>query len=69
MILYHGTNIDIDNIDIDKCQPYKDFGKGFYTTTLFDQAQAMAIKRAVFSVERLALLLMTFRTIFSCFQI
>ena len=46
MILYHGTNIDIDNIDIDKCQPYKDFGKGFYTTTLFDQAQAMAIKKS-----------------------
>lgn len=32
MILYHGTNIEIDEIDLDKCRPYKDFGKGFYTT-------------------------------------
>ena len=36
MILYHGTNIDIDKIDLNKCAPYKDFGKGFYTTTIFD---------------------------------
>ena len=43
MILYHGTNLDIDEIDLSKCAPYKDFGSGFYTTTLFDQAKAMAI--------------------------
>ena len=29
MILYHGTNISIDIIDLDKCRPFKDFGKGF----------------------------------------
>lgn len=29
MILYHGSNMAIDTIDLDKCRPYKDFGKGF----------------------------------------
>ena len=46
MILYHGTNIDIDKIDLNKCAPYKDFGKGFYTTTTFDQAKAMAVRKS-----------------------
>lgn len=45
MILYHGTNTDIDKIDLSLCAPYKDFGTGFYTTTLFDQAKAMAIRK------------------------
>ena len=46
MILYHGTNIDIDKIDLEKCAPYKDFGKGFYTTAIFDQAKAMAVRKS-----------------------
>ena len=46
MILYHGTNINIDKIDLNKCAPYKDFGKGFYTTTTFDQAKAMAVRKS-----------------------
>ena len=46
MILYHGTNLDIDKIDLNKCAPYKDFGKGFYTTTIFEQARAMAIRKS-----------------------
>ena len=46
MILYHGSNIEIDTIDLDKCRPYKDFGRGFYTTPLQEQAWAMA-KRTV----------------------
>ena len=41
MILYHGTNLDIDEIDLEKCAPFKDFGKGFYLTTLLDQAKVM----------------------------
>ena len=27
MILYHGSNVEIDTIDLGKCRPYKDFGK------------------------------------------
>lgn len=42
MILYHGTNCSIDKIDLNKCRPYKDFGKGFYLTTIKEQAEKMA---------------------------
>jgi hypothetical protein len=42
MILYHGSNIIIQNIDLNKCRPYKDFGKGFYCTTIRSQAELMA---------------------------
>ena len=42
MMLYHGTNIDIQSIDLALCRPYKDFGKGFYTTEILEQAQKMA---------------------------
>lgn len=46
MILYHGSNCVIDKIDLNKCKPFKDFGKGFYTTEIRDQAFRMA-KRIV----------------------
>jgi hypothetical protein len=46
MNLYHGSNIEIDKIDLGRCRPYKDFGKGFYTSPLRDQAMKMA-KRTV----------------------
>ncbi len=42
MILYHGSNLDIQSIDLALCRPYKDFGRGFYTTEIFEQAQKMA---------------------------
>ena len=42
MILYHGTNLVIDQIDLSVCRPNKDFGQGFYLTTIEDQAQKMA---------------------------
>ena len=29
MKLYHGSNVVIENIDLAKCKPYKDFGQGF----------------------------------------
>ena len=46
MILYHGTNVDIKAINLALCRPYKDFGKGFYTTELSEQAQKMAARVA-----------------------
>jgi hypothetical protein len=46
MILYHGSNMKIEKIDLGKCKPFKDFGRGFYTTTLREQAVSMA-KRTV----------------------
>jgi len=42
MILYHGSNIEIIKIDINKCKPYKDFGCGFYTTPIKNHAFSMA---------------------------
>lgn len=42
MVLYHGSNVKIKKIDLSKCKPYKDFGKGFYCTTIEKQAQFMA---------------------------
>ena len=46
MTLYHGSNTEIDNIDLNKCQTYKDFGCGFYTTPLKEHALSMAKRTA-----------------------
>jgi len=42
MIFYHGSNLEINSIDLKKCNKYKDFGQGFYVTVLEDQAHRMA---------------------------
>lgn len=38
MILYHGSNQLIEVINLHKGKKFKDFGRGFYTTHLFEQA-------------------------------
>jgi hypothetical protein len=38
MILYHGSNAEVANIDLSLCGKYKDFGQGFYLTSLKSQA-------------------------------
>ena len=47
MILFHGTNIDFDKIDLTKSNRYKDFGQGFYLTDIRQQAVELSQKRAV----------------------
>lgn len=47
MILYHGSNIKIESIELSKCRPFKDFGQGFYLTEIEDQAQIMANRTAL----------------------
>ena len=42
MILYHGSNMLIEDIDLDKSKPNKDFGKGFYLSESEMQATEMA---------------------------
>ena len=42
LILYHGTNYNFDTIDLSQSKDKRDFGKGFYTTTLREQAQEWA---------------------------
>ena len=46
MRLYHGTNIDFEQIDFTKSNRFKDFGKGFYLTDIRSQAVELAHKRA-----------------------
>lgn len=46
MILYHGTNEDIETIDLTKGLRHKDFGKGFYVTPDKATAIRMAKKKA-----------------------
>lgn len=46
MILYHGSNTEIMEIDLSKCRPFKDFGRGFYLTSFKEQAVRMAENRA-----------------------
>jgi hypothetical protein len=40
--LYHGSNVAFDDIDLAKSKDKRDFGKGFYTTTIKEQARSWA---------------------------
>ena len=42
MRLYHGTNMYFEEIDLTKSKPNKDFGRGFYLSTDYNQALNMA---------------------------
>jgi len=42
MLLYHGSNLEIITVNLAKCRPFKDFGRGFYLTTIETQAEQMA---------------------------
>ena len=45
MILYHGSNVKINEINLSLCKPNNDFGKGFYLTSVRSQAEDMAVRR------------------------
>ena len=47
MILYHGSNISIKEIDLSKSKPNKDFGQGFYLSENEEQALQMATFKAL----------------------
>ena len=52
MKLYHGSNIAIEKIDLEKSKPNKDFGKGFYLSENYEQALQMAnFKTAILNGE------------------
>jgi len=42
MILYHGSYTFFEKIDLSNGRKYKDFGQGFYTTKIEDQAKRWA---------------------------
>ena len=39
LIVYHGSNRSFDEIDLSKSKNNRDFGVGFYTTTIREQAE------------------------------
>lgn len=45
MILYHGSNVAVKQVDLARCKPDKDFGRGFYLTDILQQAEQMALRR------------------------
>ena len=55
MILYHGSNVCVDTPSLLKAQRSLDFGKGFYTTSDFEQAKKWAQRTARIRDERKAL--------------
>ncbi len=49
MILYHGSNMSVDRIDLTKSKPNKDFGRGFYLS----ENEVQAIEMATFKSMQL----------------
>ena len=49
MKLYHGSNCRIEEIDLTKSKPFKDFGKGFYLSDNEAQAMDMANFKSLIS--------------------
>lgn len=47
MKLFHGTNKKFTDIDLLRSKDKRDFGKGFYTTTIFEQAEKWAKNQQV----------------------
>ena len=47
MILYHGSNVEIRHIDLNKSARGKDFGKGFYLSEDEKQAEDMAVFKSL----------------------
>lgn len=52
MKLYHGSNIIIEQIDLSKCKPYKDFGQGFYLTEIKEQAEQILLHNSPTTVGK-----------------
>jgi len=44
VLVYHGGYVPIEEIDLEKCRPYTDFGKGFYVTKFKNHAENWAKK-------------------------
>ena len=48
MIVYHGSYIEIKQIDLSKCEPHRDFGRGFYVTKIERHAESWTKRKARF---------------------
>jgi len=47
MYLYHGSNVGLTTVDYKMCRDTADFGRGFYTTNIKDQAITWAKRIAI----------------------
>lgn len=52
MTLYHGTCCKFSQIDFSKSKDKRDFGKGFYTTTIFTMRTIALYIAGVYTVEQ-----------------
>ena len=53
MIVYHGSNVVVDDPDIEHSFRSLDFGKGFYVTTVKEQAERWARRKAdIYGAEK-----------------
>lgn len=52
MIVYHGTTMEITDPEILRIEKGRDFGFGFYTTDIREQAERWAIRRAKIASRR-----------------
>jgi hypothetical protein len=52
MNVYHGSDTQIEEIDLEKCKYGKDFGRGFYVTKFKEQAEIMATRVARWSKSK-----------------
>ncbi|MDR1481763.1 MAG: DUF3990 domain-containing protein [Synergistaceae bacterium] len=51
--LYHGSIHDFNEIDLSRGKPFKDFGRGFYTTRNRDHAVGIAYRNREILLSRL----------------
>ena len=51
MIVYHGSNMVVEHPDVNHSYRDLDFGRGFYVTTVKEQAEKWAKRKASFSKE------------------
>lgn len=42
MTLYHGSFCEVQRPDLLRCAPFKDFGRGFYLTSFYEQAESFS---------------------------
>ena len=48
MIVYHGSYVEIKQIDLSKCETHRDFGQGFYVTKYRQHAENWAKRKSRF---------------------
>lgn len=48
MIVYHGSNMVVDHPDVNHSYRNLDFGRGFYVTTVKEQAEKWQSEKLVF---------------------